>query len=258
VIQIDIDPSELGKNYPNTIGVLGDAKMALRRLICSLDPKAGDGLWAKRARQWVREWESEMEPRLNSGAVPIRPERLCKELAELLLPNAILVSDTGYSAIWTGTLVRLNHPEQSYIRAAGSLGWAFPAALGAKCAAPDRPVVCFTGDSGFLYHLSELETASRYGIKTVTIVNNNSGLGQAIPGIKRAYGERSGNREALYHFRDTNYAKIAQEMGCYGIRVEQPAEIAGAIQQALASELPAVVDVVTDLNCEAPTPWTPS
>jgi acetolactate synthase-1/2/3 large subunit len=147
---------------------------------------------------------------------------------------------------------------QDYLRAAGSLGWAFPAALGAKCAAPDRPVLCFTGDGGFLYHLSELETASRYGINTVTIVNNNSGLGQGIPGINRAYGERPGDREALYRFRDTNYARIAEEFDCLGVRVTRPAEIAGAVRRALASGRPAVVDVVTDLDSEAPTPWSPA
>jgi len=107
-----------------------------------------------------------------------------------------------------------------------------------------------------LYHLSELETAARYGINAVTIVNNNSGLGQGIPGINRAYGDRPGDREALYRFRETNYARIAQEMGCLGIRVERPDEIAGALRQALDAGAPVVVDVVTDIEYHAPTPWT--
>ena len=261
VIQIDIDPSELGRSYPQAIGVLGDARAALRKLIEALAGRGSSEAtrgWADQAQRWVKEWEGEMEPRLASDAAPIRPERLCRELTQALPDNAILVSDTGYSAIWTGTLVRLTEPGQAYLRAAGSLGWAFPAALGARCAAPDRPVVCFTGDGGFLYHLSELETASRYGIHTVTVVNNNSGLGQAVPGIRRAYGDRPGDQQALYHFRDVNYAHIAREMGCQGFRVEHPAEIAGALRQALASGRPAVVDVVTDLTCEAPEPWVPA
>lgn len=258
VVQIDIDPSELGRSYPYTFGVLGDAKAALRALIRCPNSQPSDGAWARQARQWVREWEGEVEPLLNSDAVPIRPERLCKELTDVLPANAVLVSDTGNSTIWTGTLVSLLHSEQSYLRAAGSLGWAFPAALGAQCAAPDRPVICFTGDGGFLYHLSELETASRYGINIVTIVNNNSGFGQSIPGIRCAYGVQPGDIGGMYRFRDTNYASIAQEMGCVGVRVERPKEIAGAIRQALASGRPAVVDVVSDINCQAPLPWTPS
>ena len=213
--------------------------------------------WVQRAQRWVQEWRDEFEALLNSDAVPIRPERLCRELDAALPSDAVLVSDTGYSAIWTATMVNLTHPQQSYIRAAGSLGWAFPAALGAKCAAPDRPVLCFTGDGGFWYHLSELETASRWGINTVTIVNNNGGLGQGIPGINRAYGDRAGKREDLYRFRDVNFGRIAQEMGCLGIRVERPEEISGALEQALAADRPVVIDVVTDIGCHAPTPWTP-
>lgn len=258
VIQIDIDPTELGRNYPETIGVWGDAKAAVRKLVAALESRIGNEQWAGQTRQWVKEWEDEFEPLRDSDAVPIRPEKLCKELADALPTNAVLVSDTGYSAIWTATMVPLIYPTQSYLRAAGSLGWAFPAALGAKCAVPDRPVICFTGDGGFLYHLSELETASRYGINTVTIVNNNSGLGQGVPGINAAYGDRSGNREALYRFGDVDYARIAEEMGCHGIRVERPEEISGAIREALETNKPVVVEVVTDIQCRAPAPWTPS
>ncbi|MFZ5918213.1 MAG: thiamine pyrophosphate-binding protein [Chloroflexota bacterium] len=258
VVQIDIDPSELGKSYPNTVGVLGDTRVALEHLADCLDGQGSHARWVARAQAWVREWEAEYEPLLTSAAIPIRPERLCQELSDVLPPEAILVSDTGYSAIWTATMIRLTDPRQTFIRAAGSLGWAFPAALGARCAAPQRPVICFTGDGGFLYHMGELETASRYGITTVTIVNNNSGLGQCIPGVHAAYGDRSGDKESLYRFRQTNYARIAKEMGCVGIRVEAPQEIAPAVRRALASSRPVVIDVVTDLNAEAPTPWRPA
>jgi acetolactate synthase-1/2/3 large subunit len=189
--------------------------------------------------------------------MPIRPEKLCKELTKALPSNAVLVSDTGFSAIWTGTMVYLTHSEQSYIRCAGSLGWAFPASLGVKCGAPERPVVCFTGDGGFWYHLSELETALRCGIKTVTVVNNNHCLGQCLDGINRAYLDKPGNREEMYMFREVNFAKVAKDIGCLGIRVKHPEEIYGALKKALAADPPAVVDVVTDLKCKAPNPWTP-
>jgi len=257
VIQIDIDPLELGRNYRNTIGLIGDAKATVHKLLVSLHPKTSNGPWVHRTQGLVKEWRGELEPLLNSDAIPIRPERLCKELTELLPSDVVLVSDTGHSAIWTGTLVYLTHLEQRYIRAAGSLGWAFPASLGAKCAAPDRPVICFTGDGGFWYHLSELETARRCDIKTVTIVNNNHGFGQCSVGIDRAYGDRAGKREEMYQFRQVNFAKIAREMGCFGIRVEYPGDIVGAIHKALESDMPAVVEVVTDIRCLAPPPWTP-
>jgi acetolactate synthase-1/2/3 large subunit len=154
-------------------------------------------------------------------------------------------------------MVYLTHPEQRYLRAAGSLGWAYPASLGAKCAEPERPVICFTGDGGFWYHLAELETTKRWGIKTVTVVNNNSGLGQSIVGINGAYGDRPGKREEIYGFEATDFAKIARDMGCLGIRIESPEMISASLDEALASDRPAVVDVVTDLTCKAPIPWSP-
>lgn len=260
VIQIDIDPLELGRNYPNTVGLMGDAKLTIRRLteFLSPNPIASNKPWAQRAQQLVKEWQGEHDSFRNSDAYPIQVERLCKEITEFLPSNAILVSDTGFAGIWTGTMVYLNYPRQRYIRAAGSLGWAFPASLGAKCAAPDRPVVCFTGDGGLFYHLSEFETASRRGINTVTVVNNNHCLRQCLEGVNRAYGDKEGNRDEMCMFKDINFARIAQEMGCFGIRVEYPGEIAGALTKALASESPSIVDVVTDVQCRPQSPWTPS
>lgn len=257
VIQIDIDPSELGRSYPNTVALIGDAKATVRRMKEFLKNKTTHKSWAERTQQLVKEWRDEVEPLRHSGATPIRVERLCKEITEALPPDAILVSDTGYAGIWTGTMVYLTHPGQSYIRAAGSLGWGFPASLGAKCGAPNRPVICFTGDGGFWYHLGELETASRCNIKTVTVVNNNQCLRQCLEGIHRAYGDRPGNKDEMCKFQDVNFARIAQEMGCLGIRVEHPEEISEALRKALVSDLPAVVDVVTDVTCKVPSPWTP-
>ena len=257
VIQIDIDPSELGRSYPNTVALIGDAKATVRRMKEFLKNKTTHKSWAERTQQLVKEWRDEVEPLRHSGATPIRVERLCKEITQALPPDAILVSDTGYAGIWTGTMVYLTHQGQSYIRAAGSLGWGFPASLGAKCGAPNRPVICFTGDGGFWYHLSELETASRCNIKTVTVVNNNQCLRQCLEGIHRAYGDRPGNKDEMCKFQDVNFARIAQEMGCLGIRVEHPEEISEALRKALVSDLPAVVDVVTDVTCKVPSPWTP-
>lgn len=257
VIQIDIDPSELGRSYPNATPLLGDAKVTVQQLTELLKSKEGKKSWAQRAQEIVNEWRKEAEPLRNSDAIPIRPERLCKEISDTLPPDGILVADTGYSGIWTGTMITLKHPGQSFIRAAGSLGWGFPASLGAKCGAPERPVVCFTGEGGFFYHLSELETASRCGINVVTVINNNHCLRQCVEGINKAYGDKPGKKEEMCMFKELNFARIAEEMGCYGIRVERPGEIAEALKKALASNRPTIVDVVTDVTSKAPSPWTP-
>ena len=262
VIQIDIDPSELGRSYPATVALQGDAKASLRRLIEALEPMSGNQDWVDRAGQLVQDWRESVAQLSNSDAVPIKPERLCAELTKTLPSDAILMCDTGHSGIWTGSMVDLKYPEQSYLRAAGSLGWGLSAALGAKCAAPDRPVICFTGDGGFWYHIGELETAARYGINAVILVNDNQALNQNKRGDDAAYRASEnqgfeGNPAELYGFSNLDLSKIAESMGCFGIRVEQPSEIQGALEQAIASGRPAVVDVRTDIEGMAPPPWAP-
>jgi acetolactate synthase-1/2/3 large subunit len=257
IVQIDIDPAEVGRNYANVVGVVGDAKTAVPQLIATLSTQSTNETWLQRIQSLKQAWRDEVESLRQSDAVPIRPERLCKELSEVLPNNAVLVADTGYSAIWTSTMVYLSHPEQTYLRAAGSLGWAFPAALGAKCAVPERPVICFTGDGGFWYHLSEMETARRHGINTVTIINNNGGLAQGIKDVHAMYGDRPGNPGDLYRFEQVNFANIAAEMGCWSVRVTEPGEIRGAVEQALAAERPAIVEVITSLDYWSIPAWSP-
>ncbi|MFW6097050.1 MAG: thiamine pyrophosphate-binding protein, partial [Chloroflexota bacterium] len=257
-VQIDINPAEIGRSYRDAIGVVGDAKLAVASLTETLDDGSSGDAWRQRVQTLVKRWREDVAPLRQSDDVPIRPERLCKELSDVLPENAVLVADTGYSAIWTATMVHLNHPQQTYIRAAGSLGWSFPAALGAKCAAPDRPVICFCGDGAFWYHLSELETARRYGINTVTVINNNGGLAQGIPDIEGVYGDRPGNPQELYEFESVNFAQLAREMGCNGVRVEDPGHISGALQDALAADAPTVVEVMTGIQYHSQKPWAPS
>lgn len=259
VIQIDIDASELGRSYPNEVSLHGDARATTRKLIEALEPIGSRTDWISRAQELVREWREEVAPRANSEAVPIIPERLCNELSRFLPGNAVLVADTGQAGIWTGSMVDLNDPDQEYIRCAGSLGWGLPGALGAKCVFHDRPVICFTGDGGFWYHIAELETAVRYNIPVVTVVNNNHGLLQDKRGDERAYQTVPGaNSSDLWEFNEVDLAKVADSMGAYGIRVNHPGDIQEALNLALASGRPAVVDVVTDpLDSEAPIPWTP-
>ena len=259
VIQIDIEPAELGRSYPNEVSLQGDAKATVQKLIESLEPTHDRTEWTSRAAELVSQWREEVLPRATSNAVPIIPERLCNELTQALPPNSVLVADTGHAGIWTGSMVDLNHAGQDYIRCAGSLGWGLSGAIGVKCALPDRPVVCFSGDGGFMYHIAELETAVRYNIPVVSVVNNNHGLLQDKRGDDRAYQAVPGSHSSdLWEFNDVDMAKVAEAMGAFGIRVDQPQDIQGAIEEALASGRPAVVDVVTDpLDSEAPIPWSP-
>jgi acetolactate synthase I/II/III large subunit len=257
IVQIDADPHEIGRSYPNTTGVVGDPKATVARLNQIIGTPVRDTGFAEETARIVADWRASMAPLAERNSAPITVERLCVEITKALPADGVLVADTGYSGIWTGTMIDLNGAGQTYLRAAGSLGWAFPASLGAQCAAGPRRVICFTGDGGFYYHLAELESARRYRIPLVTVINNNSGFGQNLTGVHRLSGNRPGRGEELIRFGPTDFTKVAASFGVRGIRVEQPGEIASALATALAADEPVVVDVVTELEPRAPEAWSP-
>ena len=260
VIQLDIDPVELGRNYPNAVSLLGDARVTLRHLIDLTQPKPPEAAkaWTEKVQRLVAEWRAEMAPFMESEAVPLRPERICKEITETLPADAVVVSDTGHAGIWSGTMIDFIRPGQRYIRCAGSLGWGFPGSLGVKCALPDRPVLCFSGDGGLYYHLAELETAARCGINVVVLVNNNSALNQEIPHVRLAYGgAERGRADDMWRFRPVDFARVAESLGCAGFRVEKPGELRDLLPQTFGMGRPVVIDAVTDVDAFARKPWTP-
>ena len=257
IVQIDADPLEFERSYPTEVALLGDPRATLAALLEALGRPARDAGFADWAAGQVAEWRAAVAPRLASEAVAIDPARLCAEVARTLPEDGILVADTGYSGIWTGTLVEFNGAGQTYLRAAGSLGWAFPAALGAKCAAPERKVVCWSGDGALYYHLPELETARRRGIAVALVVNNNSGFGQGWPNYLRQAGDRPQAAEQVLRFGPTDFAALARGFGLRGIRVERPGDIAPALREAVAAEETVVVDVATAIEARAPEPWAP-
>jgi len=255
-IQVDIDAEALGRNYPLEAAVLGDAKTVLAHMLARADAATAKrrAAWLETVRSICSTWREKYRGALESDAVPIRPERICAELSRHVPDDAIVIADTGHAGMWMGGMYDLRKPTQSYVRSAGHLGWAFPAGLGAKCGAPQRPVVVFTGDAGFWYHIAEIETAVRWGINSVTVVNNNGGGNQSKRGFDRAYGgEQTDQGRELWTFRPMNFARIAEDMGALGIRVERPADIAPALARALEAKRPVVIDVVSDIEVLAPT-----
>ncbi|HYC44925.1 MAG TPA: thiamine pyrophosphate-binding protein [Burkholderiales bacterium] len=260
-MQLDIEPTELGRNYPNKVALLGDAKVTLRKLIDAVKPTEGaTKAWVQHVQQLVQAWRAQADVKRNSDVAPIDPARICREITGVLPANGVVVSDTGHAGMWTSQMIDLKQPGQRYIRCAGSLGWGLPGAIGVKCALPDRPVLCFTGDGGAYYHLTELETALRYGINLVVLVNNNAALSQEYPSLNRNYGGKPyGHSDELWRFReDFNFAKVSEAMGCAAFRVEKPADIKPALERAFAvGDKPVVVEVRSDVNLMAPTAWTP-
>jgi len=258
-IQIDIEPESLGRNYPLQANVLGDAKAVLAAML-----KQADKASAKKREAWVKEistlrgeWYAKYKPALESDSVPIHPARLCAEFTKHVPDNGIVVVDTGHAGMWMGGIYDLRVPTQSYFRSAGHLGWAFPAGIGAKAACPDRPVMVFTGDAGFWYHIAEVETAVRWKLNSITVVNNNGGGNQSKRGFDRAYGgEPTVKSRELWTYSPMNFARLAEDMGALGIRVERASDIAAALKRALAADRPVVIDVVSDIEELAPTAVT--
>ena len=248
IIQVDNNGAELGRNYPNEVSLLGDAALSAACLADAVKKPHPNAAWIQKGMEAVAAWRKDLHAARDVMTNPIRVERLCQVLEELLPDNGVLVTDTGFAAIWAACQIDLTKPGQRFIRpGGGSLGWAFPASLGVKCALPDQPVVCFIGDGGIWYHLAEMETAVRYGIPSVTVVNNNRALGMCHRQIAA-----TGNVDAtwMYAFGEARFADLAVSMGALGIYVDREKDIAPAIREALASGKPALVEVITDIDSD--------
>jgi acetolactate synthase-1/2/3 large subunit len=260
VVQIDIDPETIGRNYSVIVGVLGDARTTLEAMLTAVcdTPTPDRSAWLAEIDGFRDDWQSTYAQVMSSDEVPMRPERLARELTSFLPADSIVAVDTGHAGMWMAQFLDLTSPEQSYMRSAGHLGWAFPAGLGAKCAQPDRPTFVFTGDAGFYYHLGELETAVRRNISTIIVVNNNVGGTQSKRGFDRAYGgEATPQAKEMWTYVDADFVRIAEAVGATGIRVDKPAHLNGALERAVAAHGPVVLDVRTAPDAIAPLAFAP-
>lgn len=249
LIHITIDPREPGRNYPMTVPLVADAKVALTRILERTGRAREAGSWVKEAQEEVRRWRQAKEGLLASDESPIRPERLCREISRTLPPNGVIVADTGYAGAWAGAFIDVSSPGRRFIRCEGSLGWALPAAIGVKAALPDQPVVGFMGDGGFWYHIAELETALRYGINAVFVVLNNHALAFDTHILDFRFQSRA---YEIAEYLDIDFAQVARAMGCHGERITDPADLPDALNRAYANSKPTVLDVVIDHDAVGP------
>jgi acetolactate synthase-1/2/3 large subunit len=257
VVHLDIDGSQLGRHYPTEVPLMGDARATLQAMLAQASARSNPA-WIDRVRVVVQQWRDEVEEMLELNTGPIRPERIVAEIGAALPTDGAVVVDTLQASVWSGSFLPLKGATQRYIRCAGSLGWGFPASIGAKCALGDRPVVCFTGDGGFYYHLADLETAARYEIPVVVVVNNNGAYGAERRTEPNPYRrDDTPDADRSWKFGQYNFAQIARELGCEGVRVEKPTDLAATLQSALASGKPTVVDVLSDPSAAHPRAWTP-
>ncbi|MDX3905748.1 MAG: thiamine pyrophosphate-binding protein [Pigmentiphaga sp.] len=258
VVQLDRCLDDIGKSYLKTVALVGDLRSSITALGKAVAAHGAerDAAFAHEAANRMQAWRHTARELTESNSHPIRVERIIHEICRALPEDGILVADTGYSAIWSSVYAGLNGTRQEYLRAAGSLGWAFPAALGAKCAAGGRKVVCFAGDGGFYYHVAEIETALRNDIPLVVVVNNNSGFGQDSVNMY-AKGMSREDVHLLAGFDPVSVAAVAKGFGANGMRVTRPEDLRPAIEAALQSNTLTIVEVTTPIDMAAPEAWAP-
>jgi acetolactate synthase-1/2/3 large subunit len=247
-IQIDIEPQNIGLNRPVDLALVGDARITLRALIEAVKARTGpkpENPKLEEARQDQAVWSAGWEEGANSDATPIHPLRLMREVREFFPREAICAQDGGTTNVWAFYQNRVYEP-RSFLSAAdsGHLGSGVPYAVGAKLARPDVPVYCITGDGSFGFNAMEMETAKRENAPITVIIANDCCWGMIKGGQKLVYDERYCGVDLT----DARYDKLAEALGCYGERITDPAQIRPALQRAADSGLPAVLDVMVDVD----------
>lgn len=255
IVHIDIDPTEVGRNYEATrlVGDAAETLAALRQALSKSDLTqrmvSRPVVEAKIAAFW-EQFELACEPRRTSPQSPIRPERIMAGLQRFLERDITIVADASYSSMWVLGQLRAPRVGARFItpRGLAGLGWGLPLALGAKAAHPDRPVVAVVGDGGFAHSWAELETMVRMNLPVTIIVLNNG-----ILGFQRdAETVKFGAYTSACHFSAVDHAGLAKACGCPSVRVDDPAELAPALRRGIEGSGPLLIEVMTDPDAHPP------
>jgi acetolactate synthase-1/2/3 large subunit len=246
IIQVNIDPAEIGKGRPVDIGIVGDVKTVLQQMLGLVQGKFNpkkDTPWIDALREQDMKGQSRMEPFMNSDEVPIHPLRLCKEVRDFLDRDAILVVD-GQEILNYGRQSIPTHTPGHRLNSGpfGTMGVGVPFGVGAKVAKPDKQVLVLHGDGSFGMNAMEMDTAVRHNIPIVTVISLNGGWTADPEGGK--IGRNLGYQR---------YEKMMDAFGGHGEYVEKPADIRPALERAFASGKPAIVNVKTDYRARATT-----
>jgi len=257
IIHASIDPDVLGMNFPTELGLVADARtfleavhdaaVRMERLPSPAVVEHAARLAAERSTWHERRLGLAAHDGLDGGAM--RPEAIMASLDRRLADDAVFVADTGYSSAWAGALADIKQAGRHFMRADGSLGWAFPAALGAQLAEPDRQVVCITGDGGFGYHIGDIETAIRHQLPVIVIILNNQTLAFEEHVQDLLYGKVV---PSVNEFVDVNYGAIARAFGANGFRVANIEDFERALAHGLKRSGPTIIDAVIDRDAIAP------
>jgi acetolactate synthase-1/2/3 large subunit/sulfoacetaldehyde acetyltransferase len=255
IVQIDIDPRDIGRTYPVAVGIQADAREALAALLAALagSPafRAPDA-WRREAEELRARRRARLAAEAGLDARPVKPQRVYAELRRVLPPDTIVTLDAGAAPAYGYDRLAFSRP-RTFLTPLdlGGLGFALPAALGAKLGRPEAPVLAIHGDGGFLMNAQELETAVRHGIAAVTLVLNNGCWGSEKAYQRHFYGGRYVGAD----LGNPPYDHFAELFGARGFRVEDPDQIGDVVRDALRGGAPAVVEIPIDPD-EFPVPAT--
>ena len=269
LIQVDIDPAELGRNYPPTLALTADAQVFARQLLAALPGRPGitrEGFagWRAEIAGWVAEWAAFVRPNFDAITTPIRPEYIVGQLQRVLPEDVILALDSGVHHNWFMQFWQPQRP-QSMLNSWGysSMGFGVCGILGAQLAAPDRPCVAVVGDGGFMMAPYVVATAVEYNLPCVWIVWNNFAWG-AIRDIQ--YGMFGGREIGTAFYRgnqgpgseryNPDFAAWARACGADGVTITRSEDLAGAVEEAVRNRRPCVIDVHVDAEVRPPSTGT--
>ncbi|MBR8257587.1 thiamine pyrophosphate-binding protein [Burkholderia ambifaria] len=266
LVHVDIDPQELGRNYPPTLGIVADARMFLQQLCAAV---ASNGAlnptrfaeWRTQIQGWQTEWDAFVSPHFGASTNPLRPEFVVGTLQKVLPDDVILSLDSGVHHNWFMQFWKAKRP-QSMLNSWGysSMGFGVCGVLGAQLAAPDRPCVAVVGDGGFTMTPYVLCTAVEYNLPCVWVIWNNFAWG-AIRDLQ--YGLFDGREIGTAFYNGQNgapynpdFAAWARACGADGVTVTRPQDLAGAMETALRNRRPCVIDVHVDADVRPPSTGT--
>ena len=246
MIQVDVDPSIIGRAKPITLGIVGDCKMFLKQMLeeVKTTTKIEKSEWLDTLAEMRQTNIINTEKKASKDKIPILPKRLVKDILEYIDEDAILIIDGGDIAAFAVEQIDFHKPRKplSTLMAIcmGHLGTSVGYGIGAKLAKPDKQVVSISGDGSFLINIQDLETAVRLGLKNLTfVIANNNAWGMIKSGQKLAMGKRFIDVD----LPEFDFAKCAEGFGCYSEVVIDPNEIKPALDRARNSNKPAVLDV---------------
>jgi thiamine pyrophosphate-dependent acetolactate synthase large subunit-like protein len=248
IIQIDIDPDEIGRNRTVDLAIAGDLSNALSNITDFIEAnrvKLGYGKWYKKAVSSKNREQKKIDRIRNSDMVPIHPIRVAKAIEDVTGGDALLVVDGGDCQVWTDSNYKVKRPGH-YVKGGllGCMGVGVPFAIGAKTACPQKDVVLITGDGAVGMNFMEFETAVRHKIPFVAVVCNDRAWGMTKHQLEITYGKK--RPTVGVNLSNTPFHELVKVMGGYGELVEDPRELNGAIKRALSSGVPALVNVLTD------------